>query len=81
MVDITMCCNYDCPIKSKCYRYRAVPNDMRQSFAMYKPKTTLNGSLPIKVECEYFWEVDIIRDKILPTEVVNNRYERDNFRN
>lgn len=73
-----MCCNYDCPIKSKCYRYRAIPNDMRQSFAMYKPNITLNGSLPIKVECEYFWEVDIIRDKILPTEVVNNRYERDN---
>ena len=77
MPDITMCCNYDCPIKSKCYRYRAVPDAYWQSFAMYKPKITLNGSLPIKVECEHFWEVDEARDKTLPTEVVNNRYERD----
>jgi hypothetical protein len=45
---------------------------------MYKPNIILNGSLPIKVECEYFWEVDEARDKTLPTEVVNNRYERDN---
>ena len=33
--------------------------------------------LKLKEECEYFWEVDEARDKTLPTEVVNNRYERD----
>ena len=37
MADITMCCNRDCPIRNKCYRYRAVPDDY-QSFAFFKWK-------------------------------------------
>ena len=69
MPDITMCCNYNCPLKDKCYRYRAVPSDMWQSFALFKPEST--------GVCEHFWEIDILADRILPTEIANNRYERD----
>lgn len=68
MPDITMCCNIDCPLKEKCYRYRAVPDSYWQSFAMYKPKDNV---------CDYFWLIDWVKDKILPMEVINNRYERD----
>lgn len=70
MPDITLCCNYDCPLKSKCYRYRAVPDAYWQSFAMFGTKKDK--------PCEYFWQIDWVKDRILPTEVVNNRYERDN---
>ena len=68
MPDITMCCNFNCPLKAKCYRYRAVPDDYWQSFALYKPKDN---------ECDYFWQIDILKDKILSLDVINNRYERD----
>lgn len=71
MVDITMCMNKSCPLRSKCYRYRAVPSNW-QSFAMYKPSITLNGSLPIKVECEYFWEID--GRVLLSVEEADGRY-------
>ena len=69
MPDITMCCNYDCPLKSKCYRYRAVPDQYAQSFALFKPEDTEN--------CDHFWPVDEIKDRTLPTQIVDNRYERD----
>lgn len=77
MVDITMCCNFDCPLKSKCYRYRAVPDQDRQSFSLFKPSVNLTGSLPIEVICDYFLQLDEAVDRLLPTEVVDNRYERD----
>lgn len=75
MPDITMCCNYDCPLKEKCYRYRAIPDEYWQSFAMFKPETYSIG-IGMITKCEHFWEVDI-SDKVLPLDVVNNRYERD----
>lgn len=79
MVDLTMCCNYDCPLKAKCYRYRAVPDGDWQSFALYHYDTVAKLSNPAKYEttCEFYWEVDELRDKTLPTQIVDNRYERD----
>lgn len=73
MPDITMCCNRDCPIRNKCYRYRAVPDEY-QSFAFFKrqPISDTNDE-----ECEYFWRVDEIKDKTIPTSVADNRYDRD----
>lgn len=73
MPDITMCCNYNCPMKKKCYRYRAVPEEMWQSFALFKPSVLDDG----RTECDYYWEVDEAKDRTLSTEVVDNRYERD----
>ena len=47
MPDITMCTGKDCPIKEKCYRYTAKPDEFRQSYfdAPYKDEN-----------CEYFWD-------------------------
>lgn len=76
MPDITMCCNYDCPFKSKCYRYRAVPDPDWQSFAYFKP-TIVNIEGGMATQCHHQWMVDEAKDRLLPTEVVDNRYERD----
>ena len=35
-MDITMCTNKTCPLRKDCYRYRAVPDDMLQSYAGFK---------------------------------------------
>ena len=78
MPDITMCCNFECPLKSKCYRYRAVPDTDRQSFALFKPQERMFGKYDDKIiDCEYFWQVDEMHDKTLATSIVDNRYERD----
>ena len=45
MPDITMCLNNNCPRKTRCYRYCAVPSDW-QSFAHFEHK-----------ECENFREI------------------------
>jgi len=44
MPDISMCNNQECPLKEKCYRYKAEPNPYRQSYGDFKYK---NG-------CSYF---------------------------
>ncbi len=36
MSDISMCSNTKCPLKEKCYRFKAVPNKYRQSYMSYK---------------------------------------------
>lgn len=79
MPDITMCCNYYCPLKKQCYRYRAVPDQYRQSFAMFRSHTVAKLSDPAKYEttCDHFWQVDEAHDKTLPTQIADNRYERD----
>jgi hypothetical protein len=46
-MDISKCKGNDCPIKSKCYRYTAVPDQIWQCYADFKYE---NG------ECEYFIE-------------------------
>ena len=79
MPDITMCCNCFCPLRKRCYRYRAVPDQYRQSWCNYRPFTVAKLSDPpiYETECNYFWEVNEAVDKILPMDVIENRYERD----
>ena len=36
MPDITMCVNETCPLRERCYRFRATPSEM-QSFTKFSP--------------------------------------------
>lgn len=50
MADITMCKGTNCPLKEKCYRYRAKVNPYSQSYFM---------EIPYKENrCEYFEEIN-----------------------
>ena len=46
MPDISMCANFNCPLRKNCYRYRAIPSDGYQAYADFTP----NGK-----ECDGFW--------------------------
>lgn len=35
MPDIALCNNNDCPRRTKCYRFMAVPNPYRQSYSTF----------------------------------------------
>jgi hypothetical protein len=48
MPDIILCTNEDCPLKEKCYRWTAEP-DEHQSFAEFIPDKD--------EDCEYFIEI------------------------
>jgi hypothetical protein len=48
MADITMCTGNMCPQKNKCYRYKAEPTPLRQSFFSYPP-------MDEEGDCRYFW--------------------------
>ncbi len=48
MPDISMCANEECKFKTKCYRYRAVPDVVWQAYADFKP---------IDGKCVDFWEI------------------------
>lgn len=37
MADITMCDGIKCPLKEDCYRFKAIPNEYRQSMFMETP--------------------------------------------
>ena len=50
MPDITMCEGNDCPLKERCYRFTATPNEYRQAYFVDPPY--------IDDECTYFWELD-----------------------
>lgn len=53
MPDITMCSGGDCPLKETCYRYKAIPNELRQSFFSHPP---YKGN-----ECDHY---DKVYDKV-----------------
>lgn len=38
MTDIIMCDDQSCHMKKDCYRYRAIPNEYRQSYFMQSPR-------------------------------------------
>jgi len=62
MPDITMCRNKSCPSRLKCYRFVAVPNDRRQSYAGFKPEDGEN-------KCEHFTlAVEVEREKYFLTQ-------------
>jgi len=47
MPDIAMCMNQECPSRNDCHRYTAQPNELRQSYADFKPDSS--------GKCESFW--------------------------
>ena len=54
MPDITMCPGKDCPLKERCYRFRATPTPWRQSYFVAPPfKETTDGP-----QCKYFWSFE-----------------------
>ena len=50
MSDITMCNGNNYELSSTCYRYKAEPNQYRQSYFIKEPN---NG-----LQCDYYWEMD-----------------------
>lgn len=52
MVDISKCEGTDCPLKEKCYRYLAKPDEHLQAYFTIPPYSSETKS------CEYFWDVD-----------------------
>ena len=50
MADITMCRNFMCSIKNKCYRYMAKADRFRQSYFFVDP---VGGE-----DCESFLEIE-----------------------
>ena len=52
MPDISMCSNQFCPLKEKCYRFNAKPNEFRQSYGMFEFKDGV---------CDYFWDINPIK--------------------
>ena len=52
MPDISMCVNGNCPLKTKCYRFMAVPGEPWQSFSHFK--FNMDGE---KAVCEDFMEI------------------------
>lgn len=48
MADISMCLDHNCPSRNYCYRYTAIADKYRQSYADFKR--------PIyKDKCSHFW--------------------------
>lgn len=66
MPDISMCSYTPCPKRSGCYRYRAIPNEHRQSYFMGKPPHGEDG------ECHHFAPVRE-RDRLVPTAQADRR--------
>ena len=50
MPDISKCEGKDCPIKENCYRFKAIPNPLWQSYSNFIYDK-------VKEKCEYFWEI------------------------
>jgi hypothetical protein len=54
MSDITMCDGGKCPLKEKCHRYKAEPNEYRQAYFLEEPFVeTKNG-----VICNHYMEYE-----------------------
>jgi hypothetical protein len=63
MPDIVMCGWEDCPMKLRCYRYRATPNEYRQAFLDKPPYITKyivkctqgkEDKQSVNIKCQYF---------------------------
>lgn len=55
MPDITMCANKQCPLREKCYRAMAVPNEYWQAWSWFE-SSVVEG----KVECEMFIKLEAV---------------------
>lgn len=47
MADIAMCMNEFCTLKDSCYRYKAQPHDIWQSYGDFKQ---------VRGECDHYWK-------------------------
>jgi hypothetical protein len=54
MPDITMCKNWRCPLRLKCWRYTAFPSEHWQSYFVGLQTPRKNGDEP--ATCDYFWD-------------------------
>ena len=59
MPDISMCINEYCPIKQKCYRYRAIPKEFYQSYTDFKFVITEDNV----VECNNYIDINKVYEK------------------
>lgn len=66
-----MCCNYECPLREKCYRYRARPDQHWQSYSWYKYEND---------KCDYFWKLDVQKDDYLPLKPIDDTFSRDKIK-
>ena len=55
MADIAMCINETCTLKETCYRYKATPNKLWQSYT--------NFSQDKEGICEYYLKVNKLKDE------------------
>ena len=51
MADITMCGGAECPLRFTCYRFKAEPNEYRQSFFKTPPYKKE------EMHCEFYWKL------------------------
>lgn len=49
MPDISMCTGGHCPLRERCYRFKATPSPILQSYFL-EPPMNPDGT------CDYFWE-------------------------
>ncbi len=50
MADISMCEGTDCPLKENCYRYKATPCPIYQTYFVEVPYDHETN------DCQYFWD-------------------------
>lgn len=50
MVDIAMCNNNLCTLKETCYRFKAIANEFRQSYGIFKQDK--------EGKCDYYWKIE-----------------------
>ncbi len=60
MPDISMCDDEKCHLKNKCYRFRAIPSEHRQSYFLQSPRKDY--------ECDYFCQIEK-GDKLNPEKI------------
>jgi len=52
MPDITMCTGGECPIRERCYRFKATPSEYRQSYFAVVPYAVVDGGE--RGECRHY---------------------------
>lgn len=58
-MDICKCTGEGCPLKDKCFRFRAIASEHRQSY-FTKPPVKEDGT------CARFWEIDEKENRLNP---------------
>lgn len=68
MPDISMCSGKSCPVKKKCYRYKAKPSEYQSYFA--EPPIKIKDGV---AKCDYYWgdDADSVWQQLL--EIVANK--------